>query len=141
MTHGAVIFKVMFKPRAATEGRPYSCSDQALSSLNARLVGHHLRDILIKNGPISVTHLQNSSPDQVPRVIFQTLVPHRCYAHLHWSTRQFQSDVQLPLRSSEIMFANPNGRDNQRQTSRTNVERVAIKRWQTPMTIGAYSGI
>src|ERR1041384_2442783 len=108
---------------------------QYVPLLRAGLVGYFFRDVLVKTGAIRIAHLQDSSPDQIPRPVLQTLIPHRPHAHLNWSSRQFKPDVQLSILSGEIVFANPNRGHNERQSGSTHIKRVPIQRRQTPMSM------
>ena len=95
--------------------------------LNAGLVRHRLRYVLLKTHFIRVAHLENPCPDQVPTFILEAFVPDRRHFHLDWPARKLELDVQLAIRSGKVVLANPNRRNNERQPRRADIKRVTIK--------------
>jgi hypothetical protein len=49
--------------------------------------------------------------------------------------------MQFPIRSGKVMLTNPNCRNNQRQARAADIQRMPVKRRQTPRTIPAHSRI
>ena len=85
-----------------------------------------------------VGHFDDTSTDQVTRLLaslFQTLVSNSPDFHFHWSSWKFQLHMQLAIGARKVMFADAYRRNDQRETSATDVKGMPVKRRQTAEAI------
>ena len=121
--------------------RGYPREHPNLTFTYRKRLGHCASNKVFKTRPIRVADLQDTRPDQIPTAIFQILIPDRHDRHFHWSTRQLELHIQLPISPRQVMLTNPNCRNNQRHARAAYVHRVPIERRQTPRTIRARARI
>lgn len=90
----------------------FQLEHQSLTSTYRKCLGYCASNKVIKSRPICVADLENTRPDQISITVFQIFISNRHDLHLHWSSRQLELHVELPVRPGKIMFTNPNCRNN-----------------------------
>src|SRR5437868_3621786 len=103
--------------------------------LSDGLPHQHLSHVTVKARSICAAHLRNPSANQVPALVFQTLVPDGSDLHLDRPSRKLQLQVKLAVGTRQIMLTDTNRRHDQGQPGGADVKGVTIERRQTPRSV------
>jgi len=94
--------------------------------------------VLLKTRAIRIRHLDNARANHVTGFflcLVESFVPHGRQLQLNRSRRQFEFQINAAVGTREVVFANANRRDDQRQSRHADVESVAVERRESSRTV------